>query len=408
VVTSGGSEYTTVADAIGRAAVNLRAMANTQGVISMAVTALSEQAEEIADRIEQAQLRYAGVGKALTDYAGPLTTAQAWSLEALATATTAQAAAAESNEVIDRYRFELMNPLLDEESREKYQRLTDNAAEDAASSNSTIAGAVELLQRAIDLRDTAAATASEAISEVESTGGLNDGFWDNVDQFYEEHKDLIDGVLFVAGIAASILAAVALFVPGLNLIVLGVGIALAAATVLNSVAQAVTGNMSWTEAIINTALALVPFGVGKIASTGIAATRAATHTAAVTSLMSRASSAGVSGITRSVATSQIDDFLLRTSANAVGRVRISPDVVNLADIRALAGIRMANGGFSASINAASAPAVGYGLLWAGSGVLGPAVEPIAKLPFEWLYDKTTTVIDPLYNVTSSDPEYTKW
>jgi hypothetical protein len=385
-----------VAEAIGRAAFNLRAIAKTDGMISEAVDALVEQADEVATRIERAQERYAGVGSALTGYVSSLTLAQQWSLEALASATTAHGAAEESAGVIDRYRFELLNPALDEESRERYQRLTDNAAEDLAGSQGSVQSAVELLQRAINLRDTAATTASDAISEVEGSGDLNDSIMDNIDQFYEEHKDLIDGILFVAGIAASILAAVALFVPGLNLIVLGVGIALAVLTVANSVAQAATGNMSWTEAIINTALAVVPFGVGKLASSGIAATRAATHTAAVTSLMSRASNAGVSGITRVVASSQIDDYLLRTSANAAGRIRISPDVVNLFDIRALTGIRLANGGLSTTVANAANPAIGWTLAWAASGVLGPAVEPVVKAPFEFLYDKTTTVIDGLY------------
>jgi hypothetical protein len=396
VVASGGSEYSAVAEAIGRAAFNLKGIAKTEGMISEAVDALVDQAEEVARRIERAKERYEGVGDALTTYAGPLATAQQWSLEALTSATAAASASSESDDVIARYQYELLNPLLDAESREKYQRLTDEAADARASSQGTLTAAIDLLQRAIDLRDSAADTAAESISKVESTGGLNDGFWENVDQFFEEHGDFINDILTIAGYVAGALAVVALFIPGLNVIVLAAGILLAVATTVNAVGQAMTGHMSWTEALISTALAIVPFGIGRVAGKGLLVTRNATREAAITSTMRQAAGAGESGVTRAVATQRITAYL-DDAAPAVGRLRVKSDqVIADAQIRALARLRLADGSVSQIIATAAKPRLGFTAAWASAELFTAPIETAANYVSKPLHSRTTTIVPDLH------------
>ena len=113
-------------------------------------------------------------------------------------------------------------------------------------------------------------------------------------QWVDEHKEILDDDRHRAGAIAAIAGAILLFVPGLNIIVVGSSpsscIANIAFQAFNGVAQVPTGNMSLAEAIVNVGLAVLNV-VG--ARCGPQVARPATKATVATSLM-RSFAAGAS------------------------------------------------------------------------------------------------------------------
>ncbi|KGJ82329.1 hypothetical protein GY21_00725 [Cryobacterium roopkundense] len=362
-------EYTSVAEAITRAAANLRALSGCEGMVSEAVSALAEQADDVAERIERAQERYAGVGLALTNYATPLSEAQATSVQALMNANTAFQAQADANADQARYQDRLYDSSLTPEDRRDYEKQQDDAVNDGAGAASMLAAAVELLQSAIDQRDVAAAVAAEAIADVENSGNLNDTFWDNVDQFFDKHAALIDNILFVAGILAAVLVVVALFIPIAGWVIAAVIIAVTAASVVNAVGQTMTGHKSIAQGIIEVAFALLPFGLGKVAGKlvggQVSAIHRATSEAAAESLMKSKAGQGISGYTRSVARAEINQVAADAApflvSNPVVGLRSTPRMI--AEWQAMSRLELRGGGVSDLVVTASQS----GRMWTFSG-----------------------------------------
>ena len=388
VVQSAADDYSQIAEAIGRASSSLTGLVGGSGMVSEAVSAFSEQAEQVGERIGRAQDRYAGVARALSDYVSPLATAQSWSADALADASGAHSVAMSAEDDMARFMYQLGDVSLDEAERARYERLIEDAVQVRTGADSIMANAVELLQRAIDLRNSAATAAADSISMVENSGDLNDEFWDNVDQFFEENKHWIDGVLFVAGIIAGLLVLVAMFVPGLNLIVGAIVAIVAIATVLNGVGQALTGNKSWTEAIVEIALALVPLGAGRLIGAGMKTVHAATRTAAATSVMRSAAGQAISGVTRTVALRQVDDV----AATVTSRILSGTDLRVVAETAAMANMRLTGGGMSRHVLNAALPMAAFGGAWILNGPVVPFIEAGLKEGTKGWRDATTGTI----------------
>lgn len=391
IVQESAAEYRLVAEAIDRAARNLEHLVRGDSQVSDAVRALIGQAEQEVDRIARAEERYAGVARALGDYVSPLAQAQAWSVEALTSATGAHAAISDADDAIRRNLYASTDDSLSPSDRLAYEQVNEDLARDRASAEQVMASSVQLLQQAIDHRDSAATTASNAIREVENSGALNDSFWDNVDQFFEDNKGWIDTVITIAGFVAALLVVVALVVPGLNLIVLAVIVLVTTATILNAAAQALTGNKTWAEAILEIGLALVPFGVGRVIGRGASTVHAATSSAAATSIMRSAAGQGISGVSRAVAAQSVSGV----SGAAYSRILVGSDVRVLAEIRAMAGIRLASGAPSEFVARTAKPGSVWLGAWATNEVGLPLASPVVPnlLPKSWTKDTTHTVQD---------------
>ena len=400
-VQTAATDYTSVAETITRAATNLRGLSGCEGMVSEAVSALAEQADDVAERIERAQKRYAGVGLALADYVTPLSEAQATSLQALMNANTACQAQLDATTDQARYEDRLFDPGLTTEDRRDYERKQDDAISDGAGAATMLAAAVVLLQSAIDQRNVAASIAAEAISEVENSGKLNDTFWDNVDQFFDQHSELIDNLILAAGILAAALVVVALFIPIAGWVIAAAVIAVTTATVLNAAAQTATGHKSLTEGIIEVAFALVPFALGKVAGKligrQVSAVRAATADAAATALMKSKAGQGISGYTRGVAKAEIDQIAASTAPRL-----LAPPVVEsrsvpraLAEWRAMSSLELKSGLVSDKVIAASQPGKMWTLggVWAVSEFGAPVGEGVVKGVAEPSYLKKFTVRD---------------
>lgn len=394
VVTSAGNNYVAMAETIKQTSQNLRTLLDDKATVSEAVDAFREIAEQVAGRIDRAEQRYRGTGDALLVYAPELTSAQETSVTALTQAQTAVSSTEASGSEATAYERQLDDPALEPADRTRIEGLRDGARSEADGAAASLQAAITLLQEAIDARDTAATTAENAIHDVEQASDLNDGFWDDVDQFFEENP-WVDTVLTIAGVVAGILAVVAMFVPGLNLIVGAIVVIVAVATVLNATMQALTGNKSWVDAITEIALAVLPFGAGKLIKGGLAGTRGATASAAATSQMASAAGSGVSGVTRSVAVE-----LVETAAReGVENLRFAPVIGSearaLAETAIIANMTLRSGATSAAAVAASNSRFLWGSGYVGNAVLPAVIPPAisAMTPSTMQQASTSTVRD---------------
>jgi hypothetical protein len=310
-VRSASSRYGRVADSIDQAKTDLLSAFADDSMTGESIEAMREVALQVADRIERAWDRYRGVADALGGYVEPLRTAQNDSLVLLQRASETQSERLTAEHWVRHWQSEHQRrafagePDVDE-AFDRWQYWEGQLRQ----TQQDVGGAIAALNRVIEARDTAADIAAGLIEEVENTGDINDDFWDKVDQFLTENP-WIDGVIQIASYVAAALAVIAMFVPGLNVLVLVVSIIVAAAVIANAWAKAGTGRISLVEAIVTTALAIIPFGVGKVLGNAASASRGAVSTTATNAVMGSAAGSGVSGITRPIASNVVAQFLTR-------------------------------------------------------------------------------------------------
>jgi len=348
VVSNAASHYGRVAESIKDAKIAIEGVFAEDALQSQAIEALSGEALKVAERIGRAYDRYHGVAEALAGYVEPLTTAQTQADALLVTAMTLLGDAGDSETSITYW----------ENERDEARAAGDTTAEAFAESRIThyqeqrdgADGALytaryTTLPDIEDARDRAALAAAEAIRLVQDSGDLNDGFWENVDQFFEENP-WVQTAMDIASIAGAVLAVVAMFVPGLNILVAAITIAVIAVTVL----QMLSGNKSLGEGLLEIGLSIIPFGAGfgkALKVVGGNATEAAT-----TAVMRSAAGSGVSGVTRTVAADRVASYIARNG----GRGAASDEFAQLLDINALAKMPLMSGAPGASVIAAAGPA----------------------------------------------------
>jgi hypothetical protein len=129
------------------------------------------------------------------------------------------------------------------------------------------------LNRAISQRDTQAAYYQAKIN-----AAINDGLtdheslWDHIENWVASNAYLIRDICTALEVVATILAVVALFIPGLNIVgfLLLAGMVLTTGALLGRILLAVTGNGSWFDVAMD-GVALASFGVGRLATGGLKA-----------------------------------------------------------------------------------------------------------------------------------------
>lgn len=118
-----------------------------------------------------------------------------------------------------------------------------------------------LLGRAIALRDTAAGQYKAKIDNA-SNDAMTDSWWDHFESWVSHYAGILKTVCTVLEALATALALVAIFLPGVDiLVILGLGVTFLA--LLGRTALAATGNGSWAEVALD-AFALLSFGGGKL------------------------------------------------------------------------------------------------------------------------------------------------
>lgn len=332
--------YLTIADSIADAKLTILGVFDNDELVGDSIDAVREVALDVADRIGRAKERYVGVGNALAVYVQPLEDAQRDSENILNAAIAARDERDYAEGRVYYWERELDEAVAAQDTARstKAEDKIEQWRGELYGASNTINSAVQNLQAVIDARNAAANRAADAIEKVENTGGLNDDFWNNVDQWFEENP-WINEAITIAGYIAAALAIVAMFVPGLNLIIAIVIGVIIAATVLNAVLQAMTGNKPWGQALFEIAMALIPLGVGKVLGKAFTAIASKVKPAAIVSLI-KSGNRLANGTTA-------DDALLTIANQLAGKKPwLQGDAGMLADAALLAKMTLSSGNTS--------------------------------------------------------------
>jgi hypothetical protein len=294
------NRYRDTADEISRQAANLRKLASGsgEGWDSDAGRVFHDHANELASKIEKAHGRYAAAAGALRGFVSPLELAQRQADLAL---VDAKAAAADmASHAAPPAASGTPTPPTPEQQSAEHRRKT--SYDDASG---RLAAARRRMEDARGDYDHAASTAGKNIRDVIDHDGVHDGFWDKVGNWIHEHADIIKLVLKVVGYIVTVLAiaalVIALFIPGLNVLVLGFALTsiLEVASVVGTVALLVghtalasTGDASWLDVGLDL-VALATFGVGKALTAGAEGTASAARSVAAETAAGRASEASL-------------------------------------------------------------------------------------------------------------------
>jgi hypothetical protein len=243
-----------VAEEIGAQVGILRKIASGQAAEKgQHIEKLKAAASDTAGKLDQVTGRYHETAAALSAWAPRLADAQAQSLRALAKAQDAHARQ-QANQPVQRPPGTKLTP---QDHQQDHAR-----ASALGTANDEMTAAHGLLDDAKYQRDQHAAQAAGRIADAASRN--SDGFWQSmwadIKSFTDRYANIIKNICTVLEVIATILAVVALFIPGLNILVL-IGIGLTVLALVGRGLLAATGNGSWLDVGMD-ALALVTFGLG--------------------------------------------------------------------------------------------------------------------------------------------------
>jgi hypothetical protein len=158
-----------------------------------------------------------------------------------------------------------------------------------------LATAKALLGKATSLRDSSGKHYAGLIHSA-SDDSMKDSWWDSFKEWVSQHAWIIKDICTALEVVATVLAIIALFIPGVDVVeaLLLVGFALTAAALTGRIMLAATGNGSWLDVGLD-ALALVTFGAGKLASGGLKAAAEGTEDLSKTVVASERSAAIAKG-----------------------------------------------------------------------------------------------------------------
>lgn len=232
--------YASIADAITRSVITLKALSGVEGMKSSAIDAIKEKAGSVAEDIDRARARYAETAKALISYSYSLRSAQDAADASIArindgeeSANTAQIAASHAASRAE------TSPL-DEQGVDR--ATVFRAQEVAVEAGQRLAAAQLEWYEALDTKNIAADSAIRAIVEVvdgKKGNGLGDSWWDNGgSRFYKFFKSICDW----AGILSIFLG----WVPVLGAVLIALGTIGAILDLIDSVIKTLTeGGSAW-------------------------------------------------------------------------------------------------------------------------------------------------------------------
>ena len=216
---------------------------------------IHSSAKDLADELDKVVGRYQKVSAALNGWIPDLEQAQKLSLQAL-------------NEAEGPYKK--LNQTVALPSGDHLTAQQQQDVQDYHNSMKQAQGALDaaqaLLGKATSLRDSSGRHYAGLIHQA-CDDGMKDSWWDSFKEWVSQHAWLIKDICTVLEVVATVLAIVALFVPGLNIVaaLLWIGFGLVAAALVGRIMLAATGNGSWLDVALD-AFALVTFGLGKAAS----------------------------------------------------------------------------------------------------------------------------------------------
>lgn len=266
-VSAEARHLSTVAQEIQDQVARLWAIANSHSDLKgQYVEKLKSAASDVAGSLDKVVGRYQQVSSALTRWVPELEYAQAESLKALAEAQQAHSQQLSLGQPTTR---DPSTPETDQQRQEDYRRQNslNQADHDLAAARTRLNNAINhsntnAQDRAADIR--------HAIDD-----GVADSWWDDVKGFVDRYAWLIKDICTVLEVIATLLAVVALFIPGLNVIV-ALAIAATALALIGRTMLAAAGDGSWMDVALDV-LALATFGAVKVAGSLMKGTFAASE-----------------------------------------------------------------------------------------------------------------------------------
>lgn len=265
VVSDEARYYRQLESEISDQVARLRRIAAEGDQVGKTADKLRSAAADTAGKLQKTHGRVAAVAEALTSWIPSLEQAQQDSLTALHRARDA-----ESRRHANTPPAGAPAPTTDAEKAADAAR-----ADRLDQATADLAAAHRMLADVVAARDRAAQHIADQIHGA-LHDGLTDGFWDHVSNWVAEHVEAIKVITEVLSWVATALAVIALFIPGLDLIVLAV----MAFAFVGHALLAATGNGSWTDAILDV-VGMATMGAGKMAESVMKATRALAATRAV-------------------------------------------------------------------------------------------------------------------------------
>jgi hypothetical protein len=257
----------TVARQISDQVAALRKIAGGGVEVGKHADKIRSSSSDLADQLDKVVGRYQKVSAALTQWVPDLQQAQAQSITAL-------------NEAEVPYKKLPPTVALPSGSHLTAQQKQDvtNYHNSMNQAQQQLDDAKALLAKAVSFRNDRASHYAGVINSA-IDDGVKDSWWDQFKDFVSQYAWLIKDICTALEVVATILAVVALFIPGVNIIaaLLWIGFGLTAAALLGRVMLAATGNGSWFDVAMD-AFALLTFGVGKFAASGLEAVSEGTET----------------------------------------------------------------------------------------------------------------------------------
>lgn len=210
------------------------------------------EAASVAADLNKVVGRYQRVSQALDEWVPELEYAQSRSLQAL---YNAQDAAHQQQAYAPQPR-----PADQQETAQQEQE-EQTRARLLAQADSAMAAARRQLDDAVSHRDAAASRTAAKIGQA-IDDGMADSWWDQFEGFVDQYAAIIKDACTALEAIATVLAVIALFIPGLDLIVM-LAIAATALAMIGRTLLAATGNGSWAEVAMD-AVALLTFGAGRV------------------------------------------------------------------------------------------------------------------------------------------------
>ena len=278
LVRTKAEHYAEIANAISRSVTTLNSIKSVEGMTSLAIDAIREEAGKVADDIGKAKDRYAGTASALITYSGQLRIAQDAANTAIANigdketaASTATRAATSASTKADS-----ATP----ETATTEQAAAAKADEAAEAAGTALAAAQQEWHNALDVKNQAAEAAITAIVEVvdgAKSQDLNDTWWDD---WGAKALDILKVICDWAGVLAIFLA----WVPILGQVLLVLAAVGAVLTLIEATVKAINGDGSWWDVAGAAVGAVLSVFGGKIFSIGAKYLRASTITRAASRL----------------------------------------------------------------------------------------------------------------------------
>lgn len=373
-VRSYGQDLERTARLIAEQAEALRALADPTAWTADTADAFRDQARDLEREISKAEARYSAVGGHVVAWAGMIE-------DARRQADLLRVAAQEQQRILDTTaeaepQPDPMNPALPPQLSEAGKQVNDRRGR----AQEEIERLRSDLERLLDEHRSNGQEIGRLI-RASQDDGLNDGFWDRVKAWIANHAPLLRDIATWAGRIAAVVGLIALFCTPLG----WVAAAAAAIAVLASGALLISGDGSWGSFLLNV-VGLASFGIGAIATRGVAAAfragraaRAAPAVAAARSaVLNAADSVLVAGVSR-----------LPLVGHALGAVGRSVQAL----VRTPAAIRAGLATERAAVNAPlQATTVGERVLYGGRA---PAAARIEAL--EWL-DEAALGVDEAVRV----------